>query len=179
MTSSQSQKQSEIGMVGLGVMGRNLLLNMADHDFSVTGYDKDPAKVASLRQEAKHLDARGAADIREFVALLRRPRAIMMLVPAGAPVDSVIKDLIPHLDKGDLIIDAGNSYFKDTNVRSIDLAEARAVPVRPLPGQEYAGQLFGYRGGSRRIERRKVAPAPPRRCQEVFPAGEGEERQLG
>jgi 6-phosphogluconate dehydrogenase len=100
MTSSQSQKQSEIGMVGLGVMGRNLLMNMADHGFSVTGYDKDPAKVASLRQEAKHLDARGAADIREFVALLRLPRAIMMLVPAGAPVDSVIRDLLPHLDKG-------------------------------------------------------------------------------
>ena len=64
MTNSQSQKQSEIGMVGLGVMGRNLLMNMADHDFSVTGYDKDPAKVASLRQEAMHLDARGAAATR-------------------------------------------------------------------------------------------------------------------
>jgi 6-phosphogluconate dehydrogenase len=122
MTNSQSQKQSEIGMVGLGVMGRNLLMNMADHDFSVTGYDKDPAKVASLRQEAIHLDARGAADIREFVALLRRPRAIMMLVPAGAPVDSVIKDLLPHLEKGDLIIDGGNSFFKDTDLRAAAMA---------------------------------------------------------
>jgi 6-phosphogluconate dehydrogenase len=113
----------EIGMVGLGVMGRNFLLNMADHGHSVAGYDKDAAKVTALRQEAENRDIRGAADIREFIALLRKPRAILMLVPAGAPVDSVIKDLLPHLDKGDLIIDAGNSYFKDTDVRARTLAD--------------------------------------------------------
>jgi len=110
-------------MVGLGVMGRNFLLNMADHRFSVAGYDKDPAKVEALRQESKERDVRRAADIKEFLTLLRRPRAVMMLVPAGAPVDSVIKDLLPHLDKGDLIIDAGNSYFKDTDLRARALAE--------------------------------------------------------
>jgi len=79
--------------------------------------------VTALRQEAENRDIRGAADIREFVTLLRKPRAILMLVPAGAPVDSVIKDLLPHLDKGDLIIDAGNSYFKDTDVRARTLAD--------------------------------------------------------
>jgi 6-phosphogluconate dehydrogenase len=63
----------------------------------------------------------GAVNIHDFVALLRKPRTVMMLVPAGAPVDSVIKDLLPHLDKGDLIIDAGNSYFKDTDVRARNL----------------------------------------------------------
>jgi 6-phosphogluconate dehydrogenase len=119
----QTQQHYEIGMVGLGVMGRNLLLNMADHGFSVAGYDKDPAKVEALRQEASQRDARGAADIKEFIGLLRQPRAVMMLVPAGAPVDAVIKDLLPHLDKGDLIIDAGNSYFKDTDVRARTLTE--------------------------------------------------------
>jgi len=62
----------EIGMVGLGVMGRNLVLNMADQGFSVAGYDKDRAKVKALRQEAEQRDARGAADIKEFIALLRR-----------------------------------------------------------------------------------------------------------
>jgi 6-phosphogluconate dehydrogenase (decarboxylating) len=118
MRNTQPQQQYEIGMVGLGVMGRNLLLNMADHGFSVAGYDKDAAKVEALRQEAKEGDVRGATDIKEFIGLLRRPRAVMMLVPAGAPVDSVIKDLLPHLDKGDLIIDAGNSYFKDTDLRA-------------------------------------------------------------
>jgi 6-phosphogluconate dehydrogenase len=115
-------KQLEIGMVGLGVMGRNLLLNMADHGHSVAGYDKDAAKVAALRQEAETRDIRGAADIKEFIALLRKPRAVMMLVPAGPPVDSVINDLLAHLQPGDLIIDAGNSYFKDTDVRLRNLA---------------------------------------------------------
>ena len=98
------------------------LLNMADHGFSVAGYDKDQAKVAALRKESKERDVRGAADIKEFIALLRRPRAVMLLVPAGAPVDSVINDLLPHLQPGDLIIDAGNSYFKDTDVRARNLA---------------------------------------------------------
>ena len=87
----------------------------------MAGYDKDAAKIEALRQEAQQREARGAADIKEFIGLLRRPRAMMMLVPAGAPVDSVIKDLLPHLDKGDLIIDAGNSYFKDTDVRARNL----------------------------------------------------------
>ena len=122
MANKPSQSQYEIGMVGLGVMGRNLLLNMADHGFSVAGYDKDASKVEALRQEAKERDVRGAADIKEFVALLRRPRAVMMLVPAGGPVDSVIKDLLSHLEPDDLITDGGNSYFKDTNLRARALA---------------------------------------------------------
>jgi 6-phosphogluconate dehydrogenase len=121
MTNQQPQQQYEIGMVGLGVMGRNLVLNMADHGCAVAGYDKDAAKVEALRQESKEHDVRGAADIKGFIGLLRRPRAVMMLVPAGAPVDSVIKDLLPHLEKGDLIIDGGNSYFKDTNLRARNL----------------------------------------------------------
>jgi 6-phosphogluconate dehydrogenase len=121
MTTQPPQQKYEIGMVGLGVMGRNLLLNMADHGFAVAGYDKDATKVEALRAESKEHNVRGAVEIKEFIALLRKPRAIMMLVPAGAPVDSVIKDLLPHLDKGDLIIDAGNSYFKDTDVRARNL----------------------------------------------------------
>ncbi|MGA7950169.1 MAG: NADP-dependent phosphogluconate dehydrogenase [Thiobacillaceae bacterium] len=111
----------QIGMIGLGVMGRNLLLNMADHGFSVAGYDKDLTKVEALRKESGERKIRGAENIVDFIALLPEPRAVIMLVPAGAPVDSVIKDLSPHLDKGDLIIDAGNSYFKDTDVRASNL----------------------------------------------------------
>jgi 6-phosphogluconate dehydrogenase len=122
MTNKQPQQQYAIGMVGLGVMGRNFLLNMADHGFSVAGYDKDPAKVAALGQEAQQRDARGAADIKEFIALLRRPRAVMLLVPAGPAVDAVINDLLVHLQPGDLIIDAGNSYFKDSDARARSLA---------------------------------------------------------
>jgi 6-phosphogluconate dehydrogenase len=123
MTREKAQQQYEIGMIGLGVMGRNLVLNMADHGFSVAGYDKDPAKVESLRKESAERPVRGATNMLDFIAMLQKPCAIMMLVPAGAPVDSAIKDLLPHLDKGDLIIDAGNSYFKDTDLRAGTLAE--------------------------------------------------------
>ena len=114
-------ERHEIGMIGLGVMGRNMLLNMADHGFPVAGYDKDPGKVEALQKESAEHDIHGVANIKDFIGLLRRPRAIMMLVPAGPPVDSVIADLLPHLETGDLIIDAGNSYFKDTNLRAGNL----------------------------------------------------------
>ena len=120
---SKRTQQSDIGMVGLGVMGRNLVLNMADRGFAVAGYDKDPKQVEALSKESEKRDVHGATDIQEFIALLRKPRAIMMLVPAGPPVDSVIRDLLPHLDEGDLIIDAGNSYYKDTDVRARDLTK--------------------------------------------------------
>lgn len=122
MTSKQPQQHYEIGMIGLGIMGRNLVLNMADNGFSVVGYDKDIEKVDALKKEAENRDIYGASDIREFIDLLRRPRAVMILVPAGAPVDSVIEDLLVHLQPGDLIIDGGNSYFKDTDVRARNLA---------------------------------------------------------
>jgi 6-phosphogluconate dehydrogenase len=104
MTNMQSLQHYEVGMVGLGATGRNLLLNMADRGFSTAGYDKDLAKVEALRQESKDRAVSGAVDMKEFIALLNKPRAVMMLVPAGDPVDSVIKDLLPHLDQGDLLI---------------------------------------------------------------------------
>ncbi|HTA76321.1 MAG TPA: NADP-dependent phosphogluconate dehydrogenase [bacterium] len=113
----------EIGVVGLGVMGRNLVLNIADHGFSAAGYDKDREKVETLRSESAERDVYGADDVPGFMALLRKPRAILMLVPAGAPVDAVIQDLLPHLEKGDLLIDAGNSYFKDTDLRAKAMAD--------------------------------------------------------
>lgn len=122
MENTPPQPRFEIGMVGLGVMGRNFLLNMADHGFSVAGYDKDSAKVEQLRQEAGQRDACGAVEVGAFVSMLRLPRAVMLLVPAGAPVDSVINDLLPHLQPGDLIIDAGNSHFTDTDLRARNLA---------------------------------------------------------
>src|ERR1035441_4303667 len=101
---------------------KNMLLNMADHGYPVAGYDNDPSKVEALRKESAGSNIHGVANITDFIGLLRSPRAVMMLVPAGPPVDSVIADLLPHLDKGDLIIDAGNSYFKDTDLRARNLA---------------------------------------------------------
>lgn len=121
MTNTAEAKQCAIGMVGLGVMGRNLLLNMADHGFSVAGYDVDKEKVESLRTEAKEHHVYAATNINEFIDLLQKPCAIMLLVPAGRAVDSVINELLPHLQAGDLIIDAGNSHFTDTDIRALDL----------------------------------------------------------
>jgi 6-phosphogluconate dehydrogenase len=118
-----AENKQEIGMVGLGVMGRNLVLNIADNGFSVAGFDKDSAQVQALRSEAGERSVTGAESMQEFVDLLRRPRAVMMLVPAGAPVDAVIRDLLPHLEPGDLIIDGGNSHFSDTDLRVKTLAE--------------------------------------------------------
>ncbi len=113
------------GMIGLGTMGRNLLLNMADHGFSVAGYDKNPDQSVLLEKEVAAIPggaaAKGFTDIGEFVKSLASPRAIMMLVPAGPIVDSVIADLLPLLDKGDIIIDGGNSHFTDTTRRATDL----------------------------------------------------------
>jgi 6-phosphogluconate dehydrogenase len=116
-------KEYEIGMVGLGVMGRNFLLNMADHGYSVAGYDRDSSKVEALRDEAERRDIRGAESLEEFIGMLRSPRAVMMLVPAGNAVDSVIRDVLPHLEPGDLIIDGGNSYYKDTDLRAKTLTD--------------------------------------------------------
>jgi len=112
-----------IGMIGLGVMGRNLLLNLAEHGFPAAGYDRDPAKLEALRTEAGALPVRAVADVAQLVALLQRPRAVILLVPAGAAVDAVLAELAEHLDQGDLIIDAGNSHFKDTERREAELGQ--------------------------------------------------------
>jgi 6-phosphogluconate dehydrogenase len=113
----------ELGMIGLGVMGRNLLLNMADHGYSVAGYDKDLIKVDALRKEAQKGNVDGVRSIEELLGSLVSPRAIMFLVPAGKPVDDVIEGLLPHLTKGDILIDGGNSHFRDTDRRIAALAQ--------------------------------------------------------
>lgn len=108
-------KLYDFGMIGIGVMGRNLLLNIADHGFSVIGYNKDPLKTGALEKLAEpHHVLIGKNHIPEFVASLKKPRRIMMLVPAGKPVDSVIESIKPHLEEGDILIDGGNSHFSDT-----------------------------------------------------------------
>ncbi len=118
-----TQQKYAMGMVGLGVMGRNLVLNMAEHGFSVSGFDKDLSKVQQLRAESGDGAVHAAETLEDFIACLASPRAVMLLVPAGPIVDSVIQELLPNLDRGDLIIDAGNSHFKDTDRRAKSLAE--------------------------------------------------------
>ena len=114
--------QYEIGMIGLGVMGRNLLLNIADHGFSAAGYDKEASQTGALEREAGERPILAAPDLAAMAAALKSPRAVILLVPAGKVVDAVIGELVPLLDAGDLIIDCGNSFFKDTDRRERELA---------------------------------------------------------
>jgi 6-phosphogluconate dehydrogenase len=120
---SSTTNKYAFGMIGLGTMGRSLLLNMADHGYAVAGLDQDASKVTSLNEEGKDKDVQGFSDANEFVQSLTKPRAIMMLVPAGKIVDAVIAEMTPLLDKGDILIDGGNSHFTDTN-RRVDQLEA-------------------------------------------------------
>jgi 6-phosphogluconate dehydrogenase len=136
----------ELGMIGLGVMGRNLLLNMADHGFSVGGFDKDPAKVKNLIKEAEGRPVFGADTLKQLASQLSEPRVVMLLVPAGKPVDAVIRDLIPFLKTGDLIIDGGNSYFRDTERRSIELSKELKKEINYM-GVGISGGEHGARYG--------------------------------
>ena len=113
-------------MIGLGVMGRNLLLNMADHGFGVLGYDTDATKREALASEAGQGNVKAVESLAAMAGLLRRPRVAMMLVPAGAPVDAVVGELLPHLEPGDIIIDGGNSHYTDTQ-RRMDALAAKGI----------------------------------------------------
>ncbi len=108
----------DFGMIGLGTMGRNLLLNMADHGFKAIGFDLDPAKGKLLESSAtKDTTVKGVNTLAEMISKLQVPRKLMMLVPAGKPVDDVINSLLPLLSPGDIIIDGGNSHYIDTLTR--------------------------------------------------------------
>jgi 6-phosphogluconate dehydrogenase len=114
----QMQPQGDIALIGLAVMGQNLILNMNDHGFTVVAYNRTVEKVdAFLANEAKGTKVLGAHSIEDMVAKLKMPRRVMMLVKAGKPVDDFIEQLLPHLSPGDIIIDGGNSLFDDTNRR--------------------------------------------------------------
>jgi len=109
----------EFGMVGLGVMGNAMSLNLADHGYSVAGLATSEDKAKAFTALGKSV--KGFSDTKGFVESIRKPRPIMMLVPAGKPVDDVIAELKPLLEEDDLLIDGGNSYFKDTDRRAKDL----------------------------------------------------------
>lgn len=110
---------ADIALIGLAVMGQNLILNMNDHGFTVVAYNRTTSKVDEfLAHEARGTQVVGAHSLAEMVGLLKRPRRVMMLVKAGQAVDDFIEQLIPLLEPGDIIIDGGNSLFTDTNRRT-------------------------------------------------------------
>tara|TARA_B110000263_G_C15262615_1_gene489564 strand:+ start:38 stop:1432 length:1395 start_codon:yes stop_codon:yes gene_type:complete len=107
----------DFGLVGLGVMGRNFILNVAENGFSSLGLSSKIDSINILKEEGKNYKVDGTQSNEDFIKRLSRPRKIMLLVPAGSPVDSVIEKLLPFLDEGDVIIDGGNSHFDDTERR--------------------------------------------------------------
>src|SRR6266851_10009708 len=122
-----TSNQCDIGLIGLAVMGENLVLNMESKGFSVTAFNRTTEvteKFAANRGKGKNIQP--ALTMEEFVGALKRPRKAMIMVKAGAPVDAVIGQLAPLLEKGDVIIDGGNSLFTDTQRRFKEL-EARGL----------------------------------------------------
>jgi 6-phosphogluconate dehydrogenase len=121
MEETSMQQQSDIGIVGLGVMGENLALNFARNGFSVNAFDLDTGKCERFTQRTQGQQACAARSLSELVAGLRKPRRVLLLVPAGIPVDAVLKDLTPLLERGDIIIDGGNTLYTDTQRRMLAL----------------------------------------------------------
>ena len=140
-----AEKQANIGLIGLAVMGQNLVLNMNDKGFSVAVFNRTVSKVDDfLNKAAKGRETiYGAHSLEEFVAMLERPRKVMLMVKAGEVVDSFIEMVAPHLEEGDLIIDGGNSHFPDTIRRTKALAERGLLYI----GTGVSGGEEGARNG--------------------------------
>ena len=113
----------DIGLIGLAVMGQNLVLNMNDHGFKVAVFNRTVSKVDDfIANEAKGTQVVGTHSVEELASLLKRPRRVMLMVKAGDTVDQMIDHILPSLEKGDIIIDGGNSHFPDTTRRTQELA---------------------------------------------------------
>jgi 6-phosphogluconate dehydrogenase len=137
---------ADIGLYGLAVMGQNLVLNMNDHGFKVAVSNRSSEKVdLFLANEAKGTRIVGFHQVADLVAALKRPRKVMLLVMAGAPVDSTIQALLPHLETGDIIIDGGNSNYVDTNRR---YRELKAQGIRFVGCGVSGGEEGARRGPS-------------------------------
>ncbi len=160
----------KIGVVGLGVMGHNLALNMERNGFPVAGYDLDAAKTkAFLDGPAAGKNIIGVDSPAALMAALEKPRRILMMVPAGAPVDSAIAHLKPHMEPGDILMDGGNSFFMDTERRSKELEAGRFQlhrhgcfrrrRGRPVGACHHAGRSVPLPG---RPSRRSCRPSPPK-----------------
>jgi 6-phosphogluconate dehydrogenase len=121
------EAQGDLALIGLAVMGQNLILNMNDHGYTVVTYNRTTSKVDEfLANQAKGTRVIGAHSIEEMIANLKRPRRTMLMVKAGKPVDDFIEQLLPHLEPGDIIIDGGNSLFEDTN-RRVQYVESKGL----------------------------------------------------
>ncbi len=110
-----------VGVIGLGTMGRNLALNIESHGFPVAVWNREPEWTTAFIEEHRGRRFTPAETTDDLVAALDRPRRILMMIPAGKPVDEMIERLLPRLEAGDVLIDGGNSWFEDTQRRERDL----------------------------------------------------------
>src|ERR1700689_2715738 len=134
----------DIGLIGLAVMGQNLVLNMNDHGYKVAVFNRTVSKVDDfINNEAKGAQVVGAHSIEELASLLKRPRRVMLMVKAGDTVDQMIDQIVPHLEAGDIIIDGGNSLFSDSTRRTKALAEKGILFI----GTGVSGGEEGARNG--------------------------------
>lgn len=124
MTAQTKPEFAKIGMIGLAVMGENLALNIARNGFPIAVFNRDTSKVDKFLHRAEGKQVIGAYSIEDFVHSLEKPRKIILLVKAGAPVDAVLAQLKPLLDAGDIVVDGGNSFFQDTRRREKEMKEA-------------------------------------------------------
>jgi 6-phosphogluconate dehydrogenase len=119
--------KADIGLIGLAVMGQNLVLNMNDHGFTVAVFNRTVSKVDDfLASGAKGTKVIGTHSLEELVSTLKKPRRVMLMIQAGKPVDDFIELLIPHLEKGDILIDGGNSNYNDT-IRRTAYVESKGL----------------------------------------------------
>src|SRR3954465_15008713 len=119
-----AQPTADIGLIGLAVMGENLVLNMESHDYTVAVFNRTTSKVDNfINGRGKGKKLVGCHTVADLVAALKRPRKIMIMVKAGAAVDEVIDELVPLLDPGDILIDGGNTHYPDTTRRTRALKE--------------------------------------------------------
>src|SRR5258708_15583168 len=140
------EPKADIALIGLAVMGQNLILNMNDHGFTVVAYNRTVSKVDEfLAKQAKGTNVIGAHSLEEMVALLKKPRRVMLMVKSGPPVDEFIEHLLPHLEAGDIIIDGGNSLFEDTGRRTKYLESKGLLYIGP---RDSAGHKAAPRGPS-------------------------------
>ncbi|MES2122858.1 MAG: NAD(P)-binding domain-containing protein, partial [Chlamydiota bacterium] len=122
-----TQGTADIGLIGLAVMGQNLVLNMNDHGFTVAVFNRTVAKVDDfMAGPAKGTRVIGTHSLKEFIATLKRPRKLMFMVKAGSAVDELIEECLPFLEKGDIVIDGGNSHYPDTE-RRVEELKAKGI----------------------------------------------------
>ncbi len=134
----------DIGLIGLAVMGQNLVLNMNDHGYKVAVFNRTTSKVDEfLADEAKGTAVVGTHSIEELCSVLKAPRRVMIMVKAGSVVDQTIAAIVPFLEKGDIIIDGGNSLFTDSNRRTKELAEKGLLYIGTGVSGGEEGARFG------------------------------------